>query len=158
MPSNENLQTHFESINELKNYVGEFIGVSDWFMVTQERIDDFARVTLDDQWIHIDLKKAKEESPYGTTIAHGYLILSLIPKFLKETITYGDAKAGINYGSDKVRFTHPVQAGKKIRATFKLLEVLQIDHGLRYKMEAKIEIQGTDKPACIAELIALILH
>ena len=148
---------YFKDFEELKSKIGQEIGVSEWFEVTQERINDFAEATLDSQWIHVDEARAEVESPFGKTIAHGFLILSLIPKFLEETISFSNIKMGINYGLDKVRFTNPVPSGAKIRARITVVEVVDVQGGVKYKNKVLLEIEGVEKPACVAEMIALLI-
>ncbi|MCL4107847.1 UNVERIFIED_CONTAM: hypothetical protein GTU68_027232 [Idotea baltica] len=141
----------------MSNYLGKEIGVSDWFQITQEQINTFGKITHDEQWIHTNPEKAKKNSPYGEPIAHGFLILSLIPKFLMETISFSNVKMGINYGLDKVRFTNAVPVNAKLRARIKLVEVVAIKDGMKYKTEIIIELESVEKPAVYAEMIAIVL-
>ena len=146
-----------ESIEELKNLVGEEIGVSDWIEITQERINKFAEATGDHQWIHIDTDRAKTELPGGTTIAHGFLTLSLLPKIVQSIYKVKGVRHGLNYGSDRVRFTAPVPAGSRVRGRYKLKSAEEVkNNGLKIIGETKIEIEGEDRPACIAESIGIL--
>ena len=140
------------SLRSLENRVGEEVGVSPWVEMPQERIDLFARATEDFQWIHVDPARAKA-SPYGGTIAHGYLTLSMLPKLAESTFEFSDRKMGVNYGLNKVRFTAPVPAGSRIRGHFKLAKYEKLDGGVQVTWSVTIEREGGDKPVCIAEAI-----
>jgi acyl dehydratase len=140
----------------LPGLVGQEVGVSDWLTIDQERIDTFARATGDLQWIHVDVERAKRELPGGKTIAHGFLTLSLIPLLTKSILPIEGVKQGINYGSDKVRFTHMVPVGSRIRARQKVKSVTPKGGGLQVTDEVTIEIEGEERPACIAEVIRLL--
>jgi acyl dehydratase len=140
---------------ELQAKVGQMIGTSDWFEVTQERINKFAEATGDFQFIHVDLEKAKQ-TPFGGTIAHGFLTLSLIPVLgaMTEGVRVSDVKMGVNYGGNKTRFISPVRAGKRVRAHIKLLDLVEKRPGQwQQTNEYTIEIEGEDKPALIAEWV-----
>jgi acyl dehydratase len=142
---------------EIGNYVGKELGVSDWLTIDQQRINTFADATGDHQWIHIDVERAAREMPGGKTIAHGYLTLSLIP-FLGAKISRVDGVSrGINYGSNKVRFTNMVPVGSKVRArqVLKAAEAVK-NGGVQMTNEITIEIEGSDRPACVAETISVI--
>lgn len=145
--------TTFEDLPKL---VGQETGVSDWVEITQERINQFADATGDHQWIHIDVERAKKEMPGGKTIAHGYLTLSLIPWLTGNFLKVGGVTRGINYGSNKIRFTNMVPVGSKVRAKAKLLSAEPKAGGMQLTNEVTIEIQGQDRPACVAETISLI--
>ena len=136
---------------ELPGLVGQELGRSDWFEVTQERVDTFADATDDHQWIHVDVERAKAESPFGGPIAHGYLTLSLLIPMYSQVLTVSDAKMGVNYGLNKVRFPAPVPVGSKIRLTATLADVEEVTGGLQVTAAAVIEAEGSDKPVCIAE-------
>lgn len=143
------------AIDELKRHEGEEIGVGDWFEVTQERIDRFADATNDHQWIHVDPERAKE-GPFGVTIAHGFLTLSLIPGLGGGglPVAVEGVKMGINYGLDRARFISPVPVGSKVRARRKLLEATEAKDGsIQLKTEVTIELEGSEKPACVAETL-----
>jgi acyl dehydratase len=140
------------SLRSLESRVGEEVGVSPWVEMPQERIDLFAKATEDFQWIHVDPARAKA-SPYGGTIAHGYLTLSMLPKLAESTFEFSDRKMGVNYGLNKVRFTAPVPAGSRIRGHFKLAKYEKLDGGVQVTWSVTIEREGGDKPVCIAEAI-----
>ena len=150
--------TTISNIDELKELIGKPIGPSDWVEVTQEDIDKFAEVSGDDQWIHVDVERAERESPFGTTVAHGNLTLSLIDGFRRQLIRQEGVTLGINYGWNKVRYTSPVPAGARIRAS---LETLSVDEkgGGWYQLEQKwtVEIEGQEKPALFAESVVRLL-
>lgn len=141
---------------EISKHVGEELGVSEWVTIDQERVNKFADATGDHQWIHIDVERAKRELPTKGTIAHGYLTLSLIP-FLAAKISRVDGVSrGINYGSNKVRFTNMVTVGSRVRARSKLIGAEAKGPGTQMTNEITIEIEGQDRPACIAETISII--
>jgi len=141
-----------ETPESLKEYAGKEIGVSEWFAVTQERIAQFAEATEDRQWIHVDRGRAERESPYGTTIAHGFLTLSLISRFMKDVIQVrGGVGMTVNYGLNRVRFPAPVRAGSKIRARIVLHGIKEIERGYETTFAVTIEAEGTEKPCCVAE-------
>jgi acyl dehydratase len=141
------------SLRELETKVGEEVGVSPWVEISQERIDQFARATEDFQWIHVDPERAKH-SPFGGTIAHGYLTLSMLPKLSESTFEFSDRKMGVNYGLNRVRFTAPVPAGSRIRGRFTLAKYERIEGGVQVTMHVVFEREGGDKPVMIAEAIA----
>ena len=140
---------------DMKAHVGEDIGISDWVLVDQTMINKFADATGDHQWIHVDIDRAKRDMPGGTTIAHGFLTLSLIAGLAHQTHDIIGRSRGINYGSDRVRFTAPVPAGSRVRLHQKLLKVEDIEGGVRMTFESKMEIEGQTRPALVAETIAL---
>jgi acyl dehydratase len=141
------------SIRELESRVGEEIGVSPWLEITQERIDTFAKAIDDFQWIHVDRARARS-SPYGGTIAHGFLTLSLLSHLAESTFSFSDRRMGVNYGLNRVRFTAPVPSGSKVRARFTLAKYERIEgNGVQFTWNTTVEIEGKDKPAMIAEWI-----
>jgi len=140
------------SLRNLESRVGEEVGVSPWVEMPQERIDLFAKATDDFQWIHVDPARAKA-SPYGGTIAHGYLTLSMLPKLAESTFEFSDRKMGVNYGLNKVRFTAPVPSGAKIRGRFTLTKYEKLEGGVQVTWNVTIEREGGDKPVCVAEAI-----
>ncbi len=142
-----------KTLEELKSLVGQEIAVSDWIEISQERVNTFAEATGDHQWVHVDVERAKRESPFGGPIAHGFLTLSLLPKLMENAIKMTDVKMGLNYGLNKVRFPAPVLVGSKLRGRFKLLEVEDITGGAQVIFEVIIEREGSDKPVCVAESI-----
>jgi acyl dehydratase len=144
------------AFDDLPKLAGQEIGVSDWVEITQDRINQFADATGDHQWIHIDVARAAKEMPGGKTIAHGYLTLSLIPWLTGGFLRIEGVTRGINYGSDKVRFTNMVPVGSKVRARAKMLSAETMKNGgMQMRNEVTIEIEGQDRPACIAETIGL---
>ncbi len=147
----------FDNVEELKAVVGQEIGISDWVTVDQDRINKFAEATGDHQWIHVDVERAKKEFPTGTTIAHGFLTLSLIPMLSSQIMTVKNASRRINYGCNKIRFTNMVPAGSRVRARQTLKSVEPVKGGaVQVINEVVLEIEGQDRPACLAETIALI--
>jgi acyl dehydratase len=146
------------SIDDAIALIGAELGVSRWVDIEQSRIDAFADVTMDHQWIHVDVEKAKAESPYGATIAHGFLTLSLIPGVSKDNYRVENAKMGINYGLNKVRFLAPVAAGSRVRVRSELVDATEVaEDTVNLTVRHTVEIDGVDKPAAIAELIARFL-
>ncbi|MGY1803002.1 MaoC family dehydratase [Blastococcus sp. SYSU D00922] len=136
---------------EVPGLLGKELGSSDWFEVTQEHVDQFAEATGDHQWIHVDVERAKAESPFGGPIAHGYLTLSLLAPLSAQVLLVTDTVMGVNYGLNKVRFPSPVPVGSKVRLTASLKNVEEIAGGLQLTLAATIEREGGDKPVCIAE-------
>ena len=145
--------TQFAGIEDARARVGQEVGVSDWMLIDQERVNAFAEVTGDQQWIHVDVERARRESPFGGPIAHGYLTLSLLAKFASECFEVGGIKLAVNYGLNRVRFASPVKVGSRVRARFILAEVDDIPGGAQMVWQAVIEIEGGDKPACAAEMV-----
>ena len=142
-------------IDEAVEAVGQELGVSRWLAVDQERINAFADATGDHQWIHVDVERARTESPYGATIAHGFLTLSLIPALSKENYRIDNAKMGINYGLNRVRFLAPVPAGSRIRLRSELVNAAKVDDTtVDLTVRQTVELDGSDKPAAVAEVIA----
>jgi acyl dehydratase len=142
----------FETIAEFKDLVGQEIGVSDWITVTQERIQLFADATNDHQWIHVDVERAKA-GPFGTTIAHGFLTLSLLPEMAASAFGVRETRMGVNYGLNKVRFPAPVPSGSRLRGRFKLVGYEPLEGGAQITVQVTMEREGSDKPVCIAESI-----
>jgi acyl dehydratase len=139
------------SLKDLEQRVGEEVGVSPWLEVSQERIDTFAKAIEDFQWIHVDPARAKA-SPFGGTIAHGFLTLSMLPKLSESTFEFSDRKMGVNYGLNKVRFTSPVPVGSRLRGRMTLLACEPIaGNGVQLTWQVTVEREGSDKPACVAE-------
>ena len=146
-----------ESPQAMKALVGQELGVSDWLVMTQERINLFAEASGDHQWIHVDVERAKKDMPGGKTIAHGFLTLSLIPMLNHQISHINNVRNGINYGCNKVRFTSPVPAGSKVRARAKLIAADPMDKGgVRLTNQVTIEIEGQERPACVAETMAIV--
>ena len=143
--------TQIKNVAELANYAGKEVGVSDWLEVSQDRINQFAEATEDRQWIHIDPERAANESPFKTTIAHGFLTLSLLSVLAKSAISVGGVRMGINYGLNRVRFVSPVPAGARIRGRFTLATLEEIKGGVQSTWNVTVEREGSDKPCCVAE-------
>ncbi len=143
-------------IETLKGYVGKELGVSDWVTVDQKMIDQFAEATGDHQWIHVDVERCKKEMPGGKTIAHGYLTLSLLPMLNHKIYEIKKRSRGVNYGSNKVRFTAPVPVDSRVRGHLKLLKVENIEGGARLTYEASVEVEGSSRPALVAETLSLV--
>jgi len=147
-------RTTFKQLSDIKAAVGQEIGLSDWMTITQDAVNTFAKATEDEQWIHVDVEKSKKDSPYGTTIAHGFFVLSLASRFSYELITIEGVKMVLNYGLDKVRFPNATPVGAELRARLSVLSYEEKPNGARYKMKMIFEIKGQEKPACVAELLA----
>ncbi|MFN0120414.1 MAG: MaoC family dehydratase [Blastocatellia bacterium] len=146
--------TEIDNIGQLREKIGQELAVTDWVRVTQERINLFAEATGDHQWIHLDAERAKNESPYGVTIAHGFLTLSLVSDLMSQALHIrAPVKMGINYGLNRVRFTAAVPAGANVRARFTVKEVADIEGGVQITWGVVIEREGSDKPCCVAEWI-----
>jgi acyl dehydratase len=143
------------TIEELTRARDVDLGVSDWIEVTQERIDGFADATDDHQWIHVDPEKAAQ-GPFGTTIAHGYLTISLLPAMVTQIVSVTGVKMGVNYGIDKLRLTAPVKSGSRVRARGRLIEASEKGGGVLYKVAAEVEIEGEERPALIGEVLYLV--
>ena len=143
----------FGNLEELAAKVGQEVVVSDWLEVTQERIDQFADATGDHQWIHVDVERARRESPFGTTIAHGFLTLSLLSHFLNNSLEFGNSKMGVNYGCNRLRFTAPVKSGSRLRARLKLKEFQRIAGGVQMIWDVAMECEGQEKPVLVAEWV-----
>lgn len=142
------------SLAELPALVGHEVAVSDWTTITQEQVNLFAQATGDHQWIHVDVEKAKA-GPFGAPIAHGFLTLSLIPKFFESAMQIHGTRMGVNYGLNKVRFTSPVPVGSRLRARMKLLACDAIENdGVQMTWQVTVEREGADKPACVAESLS----
>lgn len=145
-------------LTELGHQLGQEVHVGDWLTITQTMVDQFATVTRDQQWIHVEPARAQAESPFGATVAHGYFTLALIP-YLTDSVNaqadrYPGKKLGVNYGLNKVRFPHPVLVGARVRAHTKLLQVEEIQDALQIINVVTIEIEGQAKPACVAETVS----
>lgn len=144
--------TIFPSLDALRSAVGQHIGYSDWWEITQDRIDAFADATDDHQWIHVDPERAAA-GPFGTTIAHGYLTLSMAVPMVREIYAVERAAMAINYGANKVRFPAPVPVGSKLRAGATLADIREIDGGVDVMLDLVFEIEGGEKPACVAQVV-----
>jgi len=142
-----------ETPDALKEHVGKEIGVSEWMVVTQERINQFAAITEDPQWIHSDRERARWESPYGATVAHGFLTLSLIGRLMKDVIRIGGLRLTVNYGLNRVRFPSPVRAGSRIRGRYTLMSFQDRGEAWEAVFACSVECEGSEKPCCAAEWV-----
>ena len=148
--------TKVAHLSELEQYVGKELGLTEWMTIEQDRINTFAEVTEDLQWIHIDPEKSAAFSPYKKTVAHGFLVLSLASKISNEALSIDDVVMGVNYGLDKVRFTNATRSGAKLRGRVSLMTFDSIPGGAKYKVSIVFELEGEKKPACVAEFIAIV--
>ena len=146
----------FTTLDEVAAATGEELGTSEWLTIDQERVNLFAEATGDHQWIHVDVERAAE-GPFGGTIAHGYLTLSLVPMLGTSVFALETPGAKLNYGVNKVRFPHPVRVGSRIRSTVSVVEVTDLAAGKQLTLKHVIEIEGESKPACVAESVVLLL-
>ena len=147
-----------DGIEELKGLLGQTVGPSDWRTVTQDMIDTFAELSGDDQWIHVDVERAKSESPFGTTVAHGNLTLSMIDGFRRGLLESTGFKLGVNYGWNKVRFPAPVPTGSRVRASVEVLTVEDLGEGWwQVTQRWIVEVEGSEKPACVADAVGRAL-
>jgi len=144
---------HFAHLQDLQAELASEFAVSDWITVGQDRIDQFAQATGDHQWIHVDRERAAA-GPYGTTVAHGFLSLSLLPMMADSAFKIDDVRMGLNYGLNRVRFPNPVRAGSRLRGRFKLLAYEALSGGAQITLEVTMELEGADKPACVAESVS----
>jgi acyl dehydratase len=145
----------FHRPEDLDALVGCLVGTSDWLVVDQKRIDLFAEATGDDQWIHIDIDRARDEMPGGKTIAHGYLLLSLLPVLFRQAFTIEKRSRSINYGSNKVRYLLPVPVDSRVRLKVRLKSADAVENGRRFVFEDELELEGAERPAMIAETISI---
>ena len=150
------MPTTFANASELQALVGQEVAASEWLVIAQPRIDQFAEATEDRQWIHLDAERARRESPYGATIAHGFLTLSLITHLLETTITIGGLRMGVNYGFNRVRFPAPVRGGTRIRGHFTVGAFEEIAGGFQITWNVVIEVEESSKPACVAEWLVRV--
>ncbi len=146
--------TVLDGIDAVRAAKGTHLGYSDWLEITQDRVNMFADATGDHQWIHTDVERARRESPFGGPIAHGYLTLGLTNFFLPQIVEVRGVSMGVNYGVNKVRFPAPVLVGSRVRAGAELVDVEDIAGGVQTTMRVTVEIEGSDKPACVAEMIS----
>lgn len=146
----------FNGVAELQDAVGTHLGHSDWHVVSQDQINGFAEATGDHQWIHVDTERAAD-GPFGTTIAHGFLTLSLVPQLVWQVYEIQGIKMGVNYGADRLRFPSPVPAEAKVRAGVELTAVTEIPMGFQVATTVTIECEGNDKPACVVDMLAVVV-
>lgn len=144
---------HFAKLQDLQAEVGSEVGVSDWIVVDQQRIDLFAQATGDNQWIHTDADRA-QAGPFGGTIAHGFLTLSLLPAMADTAFAIDDLRMGVNYGLNRVRFVNPVPGGSRVRGHFKLISYEPLEGGAQLTIEVSMELEGAEKPACVAQSVS----
>ncbi|CAM3655313.1 MaoC family dehydratase [Kibdelosporangium persicum] len=147
----------FKDVDELAAAKGEVLGTGEWREITQEAVNLFADATGDHQWIHVDVEKAKA-GPFGGPIAHGYLTLSLVPVLVKDIYKIENVTMVVNYGSNKVRFPSPVRVGSRVRATSELVDITDVPGGMQAVTKVTVEIEGGDKPACVAEIVSRIVR
>lgn len=140
----------FNGVDELRAAAGSRVGVSEWITVDQTQVDTFADATLDHQWIHVDQERAKD-GPFGTTIAHGFLTLSLLPAFIAQIYRIEGGRMGINYGLNRVRFTAPLPVGSRVRGDVELVDVADVAGGVQVTTKVTVEVEGSDRPALVAE-------
>jgi acyl dehydratase len=141
------------SLEALRALAGTEVALSDWVRISQQRVDTFAEATGDHQWIHVDVERSKRESPFGGPIAHGFLTISLLPAMLENALALPFVKMGLNYGLNKVRFTAPVAVGSRLRARMTLQAIDDIDGGAQMTWAVLVEVEGSAKPACVAEFL-----
>ena len=145
----------FNTISDFRTMVGKALPVGNWYPITQEMIGDFANATLDKQWIHVDAERAAKESPFKSTIAHGFMSVSMISKLLEDVFTIKSLKMGLNYGLNKVRFPNPVPVNSQLRMLSKVTAIEELsNNGVKVTFSCTIEIKGQKKPACVAEFLA----
>jgi len=148
------IRTTIPDIPSLKEYVGKPLGESDWYTVTQEQIDDFARATGDHQWIHVDVERAEKESPFGGTIAHGYLTMALAPALMPQILRVNQTSRTVNYGIDKMRLPSPVRAGSRVRLSAEIKHVRNIRGGAaRVTIAMVFRVEGVTKPCCTGDAV-----
>ena len=147
--------TKLKELSELKDYIGKELGLTEWITIEQERIDSFAETTEDRQWIHTDPERSAAFSPYKKTVAHGFLVLSLASKISYDAFSIENVVMGVNYGLDKVRFPNATKSDAQLRGRVSLMEYNAIPGGAKYKVKIVFELQGEEKPACVAEFLAM---
>jgi acyl dehydratase len=144
---------HLQTLRDLHDKIGQEIVVSDWLEISQERIDQFAEITDDRQWIHIDAERARRDSPYHSTVAHGFLTVSMLSKLLNDSLKFATVRMGLNYGFNRLRFTGPVPAGSRLRGRFTLKQLEEIEGGVQTTWSVLVECEGTEKPCMVAEWV-----
>lgn len=149
---------HFKNLTEFKSMVGKPLPYSDWLTITQQMINDFANATLDKQWVHVDVERAKKESPFKTTIAHGFMSLAMLSKMLEDLFQIDSVKMGLNYGLNKVRFPHPVPVNSKLQMQAVIKDIEDQHGGVKITFSCVVVIDGIDKPACVAEFLAMMFE
>lgn len=154
-PTNTPHTTRLKELSELENYIGKELGLTEWMTIEQDRINSFAESTEDLQWIHTDPERSAAFSPYKKTVAHGFLVLSLASKISYDALSIENVVMGVNYGLDKVRFPNATRSGAELRGRVSLMEYDAVPGGAKYKVKIVFELKGEDKPACVAEFLAL---
>jgi acyl dehydratase len=142
-----------QSLRDLRDKIGQEVVVSDWLEISQERIDQFAEITDDRQWIHIDVERARRDSPYHSTVAHGFLTVSMLSRLLNDSLKFATVRMGLNYGFNRLRFTGPVPAGSRLRGRFTLNQLEEIEGGVQTTWGVIVECEGTEKPCMVAEWV-----
>lgn len=150
---------HYKDFQDFRPVKGSPLPTGEWITITQKMINAFADATLDFQWIHTDIEKAKQLSPFKTTIAHGFMSVSMLSKMIEEVMVIDSVKLGVNYGLNKVRFPHPVPAGSRLRLNASVFDIEDYaENGLKITWDCKVEIEGVEKPACVGQFIALVFE
>jgi acyl dehydratase len=142
-----------QSLRDLRDKIGQEVVISDWLEISQERIDQFAEITDDRQWIHIDVERARRDSPYHSTVAHGFLTVSMLSRLLNDSLKFATVRMGLNYGFNRLRFTGPVPAGSRLRGRFTLNQLEEIEGGVQTTWGVIVECEGTEKPCMVAEWV-----
>jgi NADPH:quinone reductase len=149
----------FQNLKSIASLTGKTLGQSDWIQLSQEMVDQFAETTMDTQWIHVDVERAKLESPFGTTVAHGFMVLAFAPKLLYPMLPIKSIKMGLNYGTEKVRFMNPMPTGCRVRMTAVLQKVEHVTDGqAKIFIDCTFELEGSQKPACVATLVSMLFE
>jgi len=149
---------HFKDLAEFKSMMGKELPSTEWITVTQKMINDFAEATLDKQWVHVDVERAAQESPFKSTIAHGFMSLSLLSKMLEDIIVIDSVKMGLNYGLNYVRFPHPVPVNSRLQMQASIKNIEDQQQGVKITFSCKVVIEGYEKPACVAEFLAIMFE
>ena len=149
---------HFKNLTEFKSMIGKELPYSDWLTITQEMINDFANATLDKQWVHVDVERAKKESPFKTTIAHGFMSLAMLSKMLEDLFQIDSVKMGLNYGLNKVRFPHPVPVNSRLQMQAIIKDIEDQHGGVKITFSCVVVIDGIEKPACVAEFLGMMFE
>ena len=155
--SNAPFYTQVDKIEDLNPYINKEIGLTEWIEIKQSDINTFGQLTRDEQWIHVDVERAKRESPYGTPVAHGFMILSYASNFVYQCLKVNSVIMGVNYGLNKVRFITPIASGSKLRGRITLNQLDMIPNGAKYFLNITFELEGQEKPCCVAEFIAQVV-
>ncbi len=149
---------HFKNLTEFKSMIGKELPASEWITITQEMINDFANATLDKQWVHVDVERAAKESPFKSTIAHGFMSLSMLSKMLEDIISIDSVKMALNYGLNTVRFPHPVPVNSRLQMHSSIKAIEDQQQGVKITFSCKVMIEGIEKPACVAEFLGMMFE